>query len=155
MNLLALNCSSSSAVSLLSGENTESEAPGAAAATVGGAATVGAEPNPPPPVCPKTLPLPGSLKPKPPVKPPDVEKLKEEAEPNPEEVEEDEAAAAGGAAKEKEAAEEEDEEPKPEEDAGTDDPNSLLLLLLVGAPKLKVLAWTAAGAPKPADNQRD
>lgn len=114
------------------------------------------------------------MEPKPPAKPPDAEeKLKEEAEPNPDGVAED--VAAGGAAKENEAAE---EEPKPEEDDGADDPNPVLLplvgaakekeatdegaddpnpllLLPLGAAKLKLLAWTAGAAPKSADNQRD
>lgn len=149
---------------------------------MGGATPAGAELNPPPPVCPRALPLPGSLELKPPAKPPDVdEKLKEEAAPNPEPEVVEEEEAAGGAAKEKEAAA---DEPKPEEDAGADDPNPVLLLLPVGAAKekeaeveeepnpdegadapnppllllgevkLKLLAWTVGAASKPADSQR-
>lgn len=151
-----------------SGENRESDAALAEPlAAAGGADT---EPNPPL-VCPKPLLPPGaagSFAPKPlpnPPPPPVEEKVKPAAELNPEE-------AAGvlevGAAKEKEEAETADEgagvEPKPaggcdganeevpkpvEEDGAAEEPNPLL-----EAAKLKVLAWTGAGAPKPTQEFR-
>lgn len=144
-----------------SGENRESDAALAEPlAAAGGADT---DPNPPL-VCPKLLLLPdaaGSFAPKPLPNP----NVKPAAEPNPEE-------AAGvlevGAAKEKEEAETADEaagvEPNPvggcdganeevpkpvEEDGAAEELNPLL-----EAAKLKVLAWTGAGAPKPAQEFR-
>lgn len=143
---------------MLSGEKRLCDAPSPAA---GGAADA---PNPP--ACPKALLLPvaaGAAAPKPLPTPPVVaveEKLNPEAEPNPE-------GAAGvlvvGPLKEKEEAEiaEEAAEGAPNpvggcvgaagtlpnpvvDDGAAEEPNPLL-----GAAKLKVLAWTGAGAPKP------
>lgn len=144
-----------------SGENRLSDAPPADPAP----AAAGAVDAPNPPlVCPKTLLFPaaaGAAVPKPLPNPPAVfaamEKLNPEAEPNPE-VPAD--VSEVGALKEKEDAEEGAEEepnpeggcagaaealPKPVEDDGAiAEPNPPLEAL-----KLKVLAWTGAGAPKP------
>lgn len=139
---------------MLSGENRLSDGPPADPATAEGVEL--AAPNP---VCPKTpLPpaVPGAPVPKPVPNPPPVfpmeEKLNAEAEPNPEEAA---GLSAFGAAKEKAEAERAEEDPNPdggcvgaakalpkpaEEDDDDDDD---------GAAKLKLLAWRAAGAPKP------
>lgn len=157
-----------------SGENRLSDAPLADPAA---AAAGGAEVGPNPPLgCPKILLLPATadslaLKPlpNPPPPPPPVfaveEKLNPEAEPNPEE-------AAGalevGALKENEAAERAEEaaeeEPNPEggcggttealpkpveDDGAAEEPNPLL-----GAAKLKLLAWAGAGVPNPTGTER-
>lgn len=144
-----------------SGENRESDAALAEPlAAAGGADT---DPNPPL-VCPKPLLPPGaagSFAPEPLPNP----KVKPAAEPKPVEVA---GALEVGAAKEKEEAETADEgagvEPKPaggcdganeevpkpvEEDGAAEELNPLL-----EAAKLKVLAWTGAGAPKPTQEFR-
>lgn len=150
---------------MLSGENRLSDAPLAdPAPAAGGAAVV---PNPPL-ISPKKLLPPvaaGASVPKPLPNPPPVfaveEKLNPKPEPNPE-------VAAGllvaGAAKEKVEAEGAEEEsnpeggcvgaaialPKPVEDVGAaEEPNPPL-----AAEKLKLLAGTGAGAPKPSWSER-
>lgn len=153
---MALNWSSSSGLSLLSGENRLSDAAPAA----GGAAAA-----PKPLVCPKLLPLPAAAAagaapapkplPNPPVLCAVAEKLNPEAEPNP-----DAGACVleAGVLKEKEEAEGA-AAAEPKSGAGWDGAAAALPKPAEGARaepnpppeevKLKELAWAGAGAPKP------